>query len=343
MIDHARYAPLLLLATACATGGGGTPADSSPARTGVGVATLPAVRAGCPALPVMDSVGLLSDVFRLADDSMRGRHLGSLEGAKARDYLAARFDALGIATIAPGRLHRVPVIPAPRNNNVDHAFNVIGVVRGTVQPEQYIVITAHYDHVGIGRVVDGDSLYNGADDNASGAAALVTLARHFQQARPRHSIVFAAVDGEERGMPGSRGFVDAPTVPLGQILVNVNLDMIGRNAKGEVYAAGPGKYPQLRPLVEATAACSPVTTLLGHDTPAAGPGNDWTNQSDQGSFHRKGIPFVYFGVEDHPDYHKPSDTPERLMPGFYVGVVRTVADFVRRFDETPVARTPATP
>jgi Zn-dependent M28 family amino/carboxypeptidase len=292
---------------------------------------------------VLDSIGLLTDVFRLADDSMRGRHLGSLEGAKARDYLAARFDALGLGTIAPGRLHRVPVIPAPSNRNVDHAFNVVGIVRGSTNPDQYVVVTAHFDHVGIGRPVDGDSLYNGADDNASGAAALVTLARHFQQARPKHSIVFAAVDGEERGMPGSRGFVDAPTVPLANILVNVNLDMIGRNAKGEVYAAGPGKYPQLRPLVEATASCSPVTTLLGHDTSAGGGRNDWTSQSDQGSFHRKGIPFVYFGVEDHPDYHRPSDTPERLMPGFYVGVVRTVADFIRRFDEAPVARVPAAP
>ncbi len=299
------------------------------------------VGAGCPPLPVLDSAGLLRDVFRLADDSMRGRRIGSPEGAKARDYLASRFDALGIETLPPGRLHPVPVTPSRRNGDIDHAFNVVGIIRGTVHPEQYIVVTAHFDHLGVGRPIAGDSIYNGADDNASGAAALVTLARHFRDAPSRQSIVFAAVDGEEQGSPGSRGFVAAPAVPLGQILVNVNLDMIGRNAKSEVYASGPGRYPQLRPLVEATAACSPVTLRLGHDMPAAGPGDDWTNQSDQEAFHRKGIPFVYFGVEDHADYHQPSDTPERLMPGFFVGVVRTVADFIRRFDDAPVARASA--
>lgn len=330
-----RLVPLLVLVAACA----GRSAAPTAAQSR---ATIPPAHPGCAPLAALDSVGLLRDVFRLAADSMRGRALGSIEGTKSRDFLAARFDALGIATLPPGRLHRVPVIAAPRNNNIDHTFNVVGVIRGTAFPDEYIVVTAHYDHVGVGRAIDGDSVYNGADDNASGAAALVALAGHFRKAPPKHTIVLAAVDGEERGMPGSRGFVDAPTVPLEKILVNVNMDMVGRNAKNEVYAAGPGKYPQLLPLVKATAACSPVTTLIGHDTPAAGPGNDWTNQSDQGSFHRKGIPFVYFGVEDHPDYHKPSDTPERLMPGFYVGVVRTVADFIRRFDEAPVARV-ATP
>ena len=192
---------------------------------------------------------------------------------------------------------------------------MVGSVRGTASPDQYIVVTAHYDHVGIGRPVDGDSIYNGADDNASGTAALVALAKWFVANPPRHTIVFAAVDGEERGMGGSRHFVNAPTVPLEQILLNINMDMIGRNVKNELYAAGPGKYPQLRPTVEAVIRCAPLTLLIGHDTPAAGPGNDWTAQSDQASFHAKGIPFIYFGEEDHPDYHKPSDHVERADAG----------------------------
>jgi hypothetical protein len=108
------------------------------------------------------------------------------------------------------------------------------------------------------------------------------------------------------------------------------MDMIGRNIDNELYAAGPAKYPALRPLVEQTARCAPLTLKIGHDSGSAG--YDWTNQSDQRAFHSKQIPFVYFGVEDHPDYHQPSDTPERLMPGFYVNSVRTVADFVRRVD-----------
>src|SRR5690606_38103042 len=98
-------------------------------------------------------------------------------------------------------------------------------------------------------------------------------------------------------------------------------------------AAGPGRCPALVPLVDATARCAPVTLRRGHDTDAVGRADDWTTQSDHVVFHRLGIPFVYFGVEDHPDYHRPGDSPDRAMPGFYVGAVRTVADLIRRDDE----------
>src|SRR5690606_37644392 len=158
-----------------------------------------------------------------------------------------------------GRLQRVSVTPSPRLPGVTEGWNVIGTIPGTEQPERYIVVTAHYDHVGIGRPVDGDSIYNGSDDNASGAAALAVLARHFQQAPLRHTLVFAAVDGEERGMWGSRGLVDPAVVPVDRIDLNVNMDMISRNVARELFAAGPGRYPALVPLVEATARCAPVT------------------------------------------------------------------------------------
>jgi len=302
-----------------------------------GVVAVAPNRASCAPLTQVDSAGLLSDVFRLAADSMMGRYMGSPEGAKARDFIAARFDALGLGTIAPGRIHPITVPASARLPDGARAWNIVGLIRGTQSPEQYVVITAHFDHVR-GATVAGDSIYNGADDNASGTAALMAMAKYFRQNPPRHSVVLAAVDGEERGMWGSRHFVDTPTVPLEKILVNVNMDMIGRNVKNELYAAGPGKWPLLRPSVAAAVVCAPLTLLLGHDTPAAGPGNDWTTQSDQGSFHRKNIPFVYFGVEDHPDYHKPSDHPERLMPGFYVNAVRTIIDYVKRFDANPVMR-----
>ena len=295
------------------------------------------LRPGCPALPVLDSAGLVRDLFAISADSMRGRAIGSLGSAKTRDFLASRFDALGLETISPGRIHVVPVTsPSPRLKDVRSGSNIVGMIAGSVHPDQYIVITAHYDHLGVGQPVDGDSIYNGADDNASGTAALVALARYFFRAHPAHSLVFAAVDGEESGMWGSRDFVSRPAVPLGQILLNVNLDMIGRNVNNELYAAGPGHYPLLTPLVEATVGCAPIRLTIGHDQASAGPGNDWTGQSDQAAFHAKGIPFVYFGEEDHPDYHRPSDRADQLMPGFYLGAVRTVADFIHRFDADPV-------
>ena len=300
------------------------------------LAGLPACAGGqasCPAPIAIDSTALMRDLYRLADDSLAGRLIGSPGNLKARDYLAARFDAIGLGTLPFGRLQRVSVTPSPRLPGVTEGWNVIGTIPGTEQPERYLVVTAHYDHVGIGRPVDGDSIYNGSDDNASGAAALAVLARHFQQAPLRHTLVFAAVDGEERGMWGSRGLVEPAVVPVDRIDLNVNMDMISRNVAGELYAAGPGRYPALVPLVDATARCAPVTLRRGHDTDAVGRADDWTTQSDHVVFHRLGIPFVYFGVEDHPDYHRPGDSPDRAMPGFYVGAVRTVADLIRRADD----------
>ncbi|MCA9762925.1 MAG: M28 family peptidase [Gemmatimonadetes bacterium] len=300
------------------------------------LAGLPACAGGqasCPVPIAIDSTALMRDLYRLADDSLAGRLIGSPGNLKARDYLAARFDAIGLGTLPFGRLQRVSVTPSPRLPGVTEGWNVIGTIPGTEQPERYLVVTAHYDHVGIGRPVDGDSIYNGSDDNASGAAALAVLARHFQQAPLRHTLVFAAVDGEERGMWGSRGLVDPAVVPVDRIDLNVNMDMISRNVAGELYAAGPGRYPALVPLVDATARCAPVTLRRGHDTDAVGRADDWTTQSDHVVFHRLGIPFVYFGVEDHPDYHRPGDSPDRAMPGFYVGAVRTVADLIRRADD----------
>jgi hypothetical protein len=287
---------------------------------------------GCAPLPVLDSVRLMSDLSRLADDSLRGRLLGSNGNLKARDFIAARFDALGLGTLPFGRLQRVPVV-SERLPGIEEAWNVVGTVLGTEFPEKAIVITAHFDHIGIGRAVDGDSIYNGADDNASGAVALAVLARHFMTHPTRHTLIFAAVDAEERGMYGVRGLVELPELSIDRVLLNINMDMISRNEAGELYAAGPGRYPQFMPLIKAVAECAPVTLLTGHDTEAAGPGNDWTMQSDHAAFNAKGIPFIYFGVEDHDDYHRPSDHVEGVMPGFYLGAVRTVAAAIRHADE----------
>ena len=288
----------------------------------------------CPVIEI-DSAGMLRDVFRLADDSMRGRRVGTPENAKARDFIAARFDALGLGRVGSGRIQ--PFTIATRQGKVS-GFNVAGVIKGTTFSDQYIVVTAHFDHIGeVGpgaqcRPSGADSICNGADDNASGTAGLLAVARHFMTERPARSLLLVAFDAEKSGDLGSNAWVAAPPVPLSGLLVDVNMDMVGRNAKNQLYAAGPTKYPSLRPLVEATITCSPIRLTIGHDSPGA-MGSDWTSQSDQAAFDAKGIPFVYFGEEDHPDYHRATDHADRLMPGFYVAAVRDVADFIRRFDQ----------
>ncbi|MGH7128536.1 MAG: M28 family peptidase, partial [Planctomycetaceae bacterium] len=175
-------------------------------------------------------------------------------------------------------------------------------------------------------------IYNGADDNASGTGALIEIARWFAAHPPENSIIFAAFDAEEGGLVGARGFVANPPAPADRIVLNVNMDMVGRNARNELYAAGTSHYGFLRPYLDSVAARAPVSLRFGHDDPNGPRSDDWTTQSDHAAFHAAGIPFIYFGVEDHPDYHRPTDAVERLMPEFFAGAASTVLDAIRTFD-----------
>ena len=313
-----------------------------PAQNGAATATPAApVGGGMVNADAVNGDSLVADLARLADDSLRGRRAGTPENAKARQWIAGRFQSIGLRPLsAPGVEGWLqPFTFTPRGGGAEvRGVNVLGMVRGTAQPERYIVVTAHFDHVGVGRPVNGDSIYNGADDNASGSAALLALARHYAAHPPRHSMIFAALDAEEMGLQGARAFVAAPPVPLASIALNVNMDMVSHSAAGELYAAGAALYPQLRAPLERVAARAPVTLKLGHDRPEPTARDDWTNQSDQGAFHAKGIPFVYFGVEDHPDYHKPSDEVRSITMPFYANAVRTILMAVDELDRMALAR-----
>jgi Zn-dependent M28 family amino/carboxypeptidase len=285
----------------------------------------PSGRVALQRIPTLDSARLMSDVGRLSHDSMAGRAAGTPENAKARAFLISELRRIGIAPLAGEYEHR---FTRPRRNSPDsvRGVNVVAELRGTQAPERIIVVSAHYDHVG----VRNGEIYNGADDNASGTAAVLALAAHFKAHPPRNTMLFVFFDAEELGLVGARAFVANPPVALDRIGANVNLDMVSRSDKEELWAAGAGHYPQLRPLLEAVAAEAPVKLLLGHDSGAGR--DDWTNLSDQGAFHAVGIPVVLFSVEDHADYHKPSDDPERIQVPFYVGSVRTIAAYLQRLD-----------
>lgn len=277
------------------------------------------------AIPALDSARLLADLFRLSHDSMAGRAAMTPQNAKARAFLASELRRIGVAPVNGSHEH--PFAMARRNNpDSVRGVNVLGMVRGSRFPDRVLVVSAHFDHVG----TRNGNIYNGADDNASGTAALLQLAAHFQANPASHTIIFAFFDAEEMGLLGARAFVANPPVPLAQIAANVNLDMVARGDNGNLWAVGTNPWPQMKPIVEALVPQAPVTLKMGFDT---GTGRDnWTSQSDQGAFHAQGIPFVYFGVEDHPDYHQPGDDPEKVNGGFYYGAARTIAAFVARLD-----------
>jgi Zn-dependent M28 family amino/carboxypeptidase len=144
------------------------------------------------------------------------------------------------------------------------------------------------------------------------------------------SVVVALFDAEEMGLRGARAFVRGPAVPGEAIALNVNLDMVSHSASGELWVAGTHHSPALRPVLDSVARTAPVTVRFGHDTPDLPAAQNWTTQSDHGAFHAAGIPFVYFGVEDHADYHQPTDDPETITPGFFVRAIATILEAVRR-------------
>jgi Zn-dependent M28 family amino/carboxypeptidase len=290
----------------------------------------------------VEAASLLGDVRALAAPAMEGRAVGTPGGKKARDYLLARYAALGLQpvgasfeqpfTFTPGRglrFWRARFWQAPQPVS---GVNLVGRIPGSVAPDKYLVVSAHYDHLGI----RAGRLYPGADDNASGVAALLAVAGYFRQHPPRHSLLLIAFDGEERGLRGARAYVQRPSVPRADTLLDVNFDMLSRSPAGEIFLSGLHANPQLRPLLDPVRASAVPTLLYGHDLPRPfWSGDDWTDSSDHGAFHDQGIPFLYFGVEDHPDYHQPGDTFQRVDRPFFTAVANTMVDAMVALDAAP--------
>jgi Zn-dependent M28 family amino/carboxypeptidase len=197
---------------------------------------------------------------------------------------------------------------------------VVGHIDGRRQPRRYIVISAHYDHLG----VRNGQIFNGADDNASGTAALFAIAKYFTANPPANSLIFAAFDAEESGLRGSQAFVKQPPVDASLLALNLHADMIGRAPDDRLFVVGTALQPFLRPHIEAVAASAPVKLLIGHE--------DWTRDSDHYSFIEAKIPALYIGVEDFAHHHEVTDDYETMTHGFYVRAVETLIRIIERFD-----------
>jgi len=282
---------------------------------------------------LIDGAALEQTVRTLASPEFDGRRTGTEGNAKARALIVERFRTIGLQPL--GTDYQLPFRFTPRaaagaTPSTADGVNVAGWCKGTGADPEIMVITAHYDHLG---TRDG-AMYPGADDNASGVAVMLDLARHCRTSPWRHDAVFVAFDAEEQGLQGARAFVASPPIARERLAININMDMVSRSAKREIYIAGTHHQPALRPLLDPVAKRSQVTVLFGHDKPKdiAGGVDDWTPQSDHGAFHSAGIPFIYFGVEDHPDYHKPTDTADKIDMAFFAQVARTVLDAVTAVD-----------
>jgi hypothetical protein len=282
---------------------------------------------------LIDSARLLADLRVLSADDMQGRFVNSPGGEKARDFVVKRFQESGVKPFGESYLAPFTFMSRGRGaNSENHGMNVIGHIDGSVHPERFIVVSAHYDHIGVRNGV----VFNGADDNASGTAALFALAKYFAVHRPPSSLIFAAFDAEEEGDRGSAAWLKAPPVDLEAIIADVNMDMIGRDPDPKLFVVGTKANPALKPIIEEVIANAPVKVLFGHETPGGRPDTpeeDWSTSSDHHSFNAIKIPAVYLGVEDFAQHHKSTDKFETMSFDFYVGATETSLMVVQAFEE----------
>lgn len=266
----------------------------------------------------------------LASDELQGREAGFHGSRVTSEYIVSLLQWMGVSPLADsyfqlfdayrkerqkkGRLEVHPDSIAKLKQEVHQKLsmrNVLGMIPGK-NTKEYVIVGAHFDHLGIDPVLDGDQIYNGADDNASGVSAVLQIARAFLASgqQPERNVIFAFWDGEEKGLLGSKYFVQ--TCPfLSQIKGYLNFDMIGRNNKPQ----------QPKQVVYFYTAAHPVFgDWLKEDIRKYGLQLEpdyraWENPiggSDNGSFAKVGIPIIWYHTDGHPDYHQPSDHADRL-------------------------------
>ena len=288
-----------------------------------GAVTMAARQTAAPAAPsaapaaTTDGAALLASITALTAPGMDGRATGTAGARKAQAWIEARLKALGVRP-ATAAGFAMPFEFTNKAGVTISGTNLVARCEGRRAGRPAIVVSAHYDHLG----VRSGQTYHGADDNASGVALLLHVAARCTAKPYEHPLLLAFFDAEEMGLQGAHAFVRTPPVAADRLALDVNFDMVSRSAAGEIFVAGPGRWPRLKPVLEAAMAEAPITVRFGHDT--GGGQNDWTTQSDHGAFHAAGIPFVYFGVEDHADYHQPTDTADKIRPDFLAGVATVV-------------------
>lgn len=258
----------------------------------------------------------------LAADSMEGRGMGTPGAARAARYIAGVLQKSGVPPAGDsGYFQRI----AP------HEVNVAALLPGrdSAVNGQVILVDAHFDHLGIGRPVNGDSIYNGADDDASGVVAVLEIARALANDPPRRSVLFLLTTGEERGLVGTRWFLKHPLVPLDSIVANLEIEMIGRPDG----LLGPGRA-WLTGYDRSTMGA--IFHAAGLDiAPDPRPLQRFFQRSDNIAFARRGIPahtLSSFGL--HGDYHRPSDEFDRIDLPHFTSVIQTAIAAVKLLANT---------
>ena len=270
-------------------------------------------------------------LYVYASDEFEGRNTGEAGQKKAVEYLRNFYIENDIEAGDPDKdyFQKMTLNISRGNEGEVDSENVIAIIRGTEIPDEYVILTAHLDHVGYGRTGSRagrnvNKIHNGADDDGSGTVAVLEIAQAFKEASkkgkgPKRSIVFLHVTGEEKGLLGSAYYADNPIYPLEDTVTNLNLDMIGRTdptRQGEnreyIYIIGSDHDSQdLHNLSELTNS-ETVNIDLDYRFNAKDDPQRFYYRSDHYNFAKNGIPIIFYFSGTHPDYHMPSDTPDKI-------------------------------
>jgi hypothetical protein len=281
---------------------------------------------------------LKKDVYFLAADDLGGRAIGTTGEQKAAEYLAQEFEKLGLTPMGTDGFFQEFTVSKPSNPHEEAVIGTDGAGvtgRNVVafldkKADKTIVIGAHFDHLGMGgqgSLHRGDSaIHNGADDNASGTAALLALAKIFKYETLKSNILFIAFSGEENGLWGSNYFVKNPTIDLKTINYMINMDMVGRlNPEKSLAVHGVGTSPSFPPVLD------PINT----DSLKLVPSESGVGPSDHTSFYLQDLPVLHFFTGQHADYHKPSDDADKINYEGLVQVVRYISRLIAELDAEP--------
>lgn len=265
---------------------------------------------------------LKKNLYVIASDEMEGRDTGSPGQKKAGKYIVNYYKSLGVTypKTLGSYYQKVPSSFMKKwgGGNLPDSENILAFIEGSQKPEEIIVISAHYDHVGMKNGV----VYNGADDDGSGTVAVMQIAKAFQEAKkagkgPKRSILFLHVTGEEHGLFGSDYYSQNPVFPLANTVANLNIDMIGRDdpenrGKQYVYVIGSDMLSSELKVINEAANAKTVELDLNYKYDDPKDPNRLYYRSDHYNFAKNNIPVAFYFDGIHEDYHKPSDKPEKI-------------------------------
>ncbi len=264
---------------------------------------------------------LKDHLYTFASDEFMGRDTGEPGQKLAAEYLKEEYQELEIPSPLGGDdyYQEVPSSAFGRGNIKD-SENVLAFIEGSTMPEEILVLSSHYDHVGVD---DEGNIYNGADDDGSGTVAILEIAEAFMKAKkdgygPKRSILFLNVTGEEKGLVGSRYYTENPVFPLENTVTNLNIDMIGRIGEGMensgdyVYLIGSDKLStELHNLSEEVNS-KYLNLNLDYTFNDENDPNRFYYRSDHYNFAKHDIPIIFYFNGVHEDYHRPTDTPDKI-------------------------------